>query len=331
MPENLDRLLRENTSQAVKEHFWRYRKRDEITIPKGYRIRFMGTGGNPEATFTQTPRTAGFVLEVAGMCMYVDPGPGAVVRAHEMDFDLGSLDAVFVSHGHLDHYGGAEGVVEAMCWAMYTRRGYLLAPSNVLEAEQLVSQYHQGALSYGGYKGGPEVISLQQHKPIKIKNVVINPVLAYHSVMNFGFVMEAGGLTIGYTSDTSYISKYSTPDGIKKVGPTGPIMDLVDIVEVRRDIKETFSKVDVLVANVTTHNVWAHRHITTLGLAHLLQDSKVKLCFLTHFNHSCVKPTDLRPLMAKYVEDVTGVKTVSAYDGAEHDLEALLLGVGVKK
>ncbi|MBO8136931.1 MAG: MBL fold metallo-hydrolase [Desulfotomaculum sp.] len=330
MPGDLDQQLRERTNRAIINSFWRYRKREEPEIPEGYRIMFLGTGGNPEATFTQQPRTAGFILDAAGVRLYVDPGPGAVVRARQMNIDLGSLDAVYISHGHLDHYGGVEGVVEAMCWAMYARRGYLLAPPNVLETERLVSYYHQGASSYGSYKGGPEVIPLKKDKPVKIKDAVLTPAAVYHSNMNFGFVLKTKKLTIGYTSDTNYICRYSTPSGVKEVGPTGPIMDITGITEYRRDLKEIFSAVDVLVANVTSHNAWAHRHLTTIGLAHLLKNSKVKLCFLTHFNHSCVTPADLRPLMARYVQEATGVKTVAAYDGAVHDVESLMEGLGAK-
>ena len=320
----LDEQLRQATYRAINQSFWKYRKREEAPPPPGWRIFFLGTGGNPEASFTQNPCTAGFVLEADGTRLYIDPGPAAVVRARQMGIDLGGLDGVYISHGHLDHYGGAESVVEGMCWAMFARRGYLLAPRDVLESEHLISYYHQGAAAYANYKGGPQVITLQNRHPVKIKNTVLTPIKAYHGEENYGFVLKAGGLTIGYTSDTNYIRKYAAPDGVKEVKPSGPLMDLVDTVEYREDLKEVFSKVDVLIANVTTHNSWAHRHITVLGLAHLLQGSQVKLCFLTHFNNCCVKPVDLRPAMAEYIKKCTGVNAVSAYDGAVHNLEVLM-------
>lgn len=264
--------------------------------------------------------------------MYVDPGPGAVVRAHQMQLDLGSMDAVYISHGHLDHYAGAEGVVEAMCWAMYARRGYLLAPANVLKGEGILSYYHQGNAGYANYQGGPQVVSLQPYQSVKIKDAVLTPIPAYHTKNNFGFILDTGTMTIGYTSDTNYIRQYSTPNGLVEVGKGnhGPIMDFKEVVSYRQDIKEAFQGVDVLVANVTTHNSWPHRHLTTLGLAHLLRQSKVKLCFLTHFNHICVQPVDLRSLMAQYIEESTGVKTLAAYDGAVHQLDQLLNILGCK-
>ncbi|MEG6615116.1 MBL fold metallo-hydrolase [Peptococcaceae bacterium 1198_IL3148] len=333
MKNDIKGFLCEHTNQAVQQSFWRHRKR-EITPPTGNGVIFLGTGGNPEATFTQQPQTAGFIIAAGGVRIYVDPGPGAVVRAQQMNLDLGMLDAVYISHGHLDHYGGAEGVVEAMCWAMYARRGHLLAPHNVLDGEGIISYYHQGFAAYAGYRGGPQVIRLQAQQPITLKDVRLTPIKVYHSDENFGFILDTGQLTIGYTSDTNYVRKYSTPEGLVEVGKgphKGPVMDLLDIVEYRCDIKEAFSAVDVLIANVTTHNAWLHRHITTLGLAHLLQGSHVKLCFITHFNHVCVEPVDLRGLMAQYIEETTGVKTLAAYDGAVHDLDRLLECMGCPK
>lgn len=326
----LDRLLRQNTYRAIYQSYWRYRKREELPFRPGWRVFFLGTGGNPEASFAQKPSTAGFILEADGTRIYVDPGPAAVVQAQQMDIDLGSLDGIYISHGHLDHYGGAESVIEGMCWAMYARRGYLLAPESILYSEHLISDYHLGLASYGGYKGGPKVVTLQKGQPVQIKKAILTPVPAYHGKENYGFILKAGGLTVGYTSDTNYIRKYSTPDGIKEV-TAGSIMDLINIVEYREDIKQAFSSVDVLIANVSTHNSWAHRHLTTLGLAHLLQDSQVKLCFLTHFNNCCVTPVDLRPAMAEYIQQSTGVKSISAYDMTVHDLEKLLLLCGGKK
>lgn len=322
----LDHLLRRYTQQAVEDNFWEYRRRQEADPPRDNSITFLGTGGNPEAIITQQPRTAGFVLQVGGVRIYVDPGPGAAVRARQMQLDLGQLDAIYISHGHLDHYGGAEEVIEAMCWAMYARRGYLLAPANIFTGEGILSYYHQGDAGYGNYKGGPQIINLQPYQPIAIKNTVLTPIPAYHTKRNFGFVLDAGGVTIGYTSDTNYILRYSTPRGVMEVGKGhyGTVMDFEAVVAYRQEIKEAFQGVDVLVANVTTHNSWFHRHLTTLGLAHLLKHSQVKLCFLTHFNHSCVHPVDVRGLMAQYIQEATGIKALAAYDGAVHQLDLLL-------
>lgn len=324
--EKIDAQLRKKTSQAAAESFSRWRHRNEPgALPPGITITFLGTGGNPEAVFSQVPHTAGFVLVAEGVRLYVDPGPGAVVRAKEAGIDLGTLDAVFISHGHLDHYAGAEAVIEGMCWGMFSRRGHLLAPGQVLERDRLLSRYHQGlGTTPSGYKGGPTVIPLEPNRPVTLKNITLTPVPVHHAGENYGFILDTGRVTIGYTSDTNYIQSYTTPQGVVDMAWRGPIMDLLEVVDHRKDLKEAFGGVDVLVANVTTHNVYAHRHITTLGLPHLLQGSRVKLCFITHFNHCCLRPEDLRPVMAGFVETQTGIRTLYAEDGAVYDVDRLL-------
>ncbi|AEG61803.1 MBL fold metallo-hydrolase [Desulforamulus ruminis] len=324
--EKMDADLRKKTAQAAAESFSRWRHREEPEAsPPGVTVTFLGTGGNPEAVFSQVPHTAGFVLMVEGVRLYVDPGPGAVVRAKDAGIDLGTLDAVYISHGHLDHYAGAEAVIEGMCWGMFSRRGYLLAPGQVLERDHLLSRYHQGLnRTLSGYKGGPTVVPLEPNRPITLKNITLTPVPVHHAGENYGFILDTGGMTIGYTSDTSYIQSYTTPTGVVDMGWRGPIMDLIDVVDCRKDIKEAFSQVDVLIANVTTHNVYAHRHITTLGLSHLLQHSRVKLCFITHFNHCCLWPEDLRPAMAQFVEKKTGIPTLYAEDGGVYNISQQL-------
>lgn len=319
--EKLDAELREKTANAAAHSFSKYRHREELNDQTpGATVTFLGTGGNPEAVFSQVPRTAGFFLQVDGLRLYVDPGPGAVVRAQEAGLDLGLVDGIFISHGHLDHYAGAESVIEGMCWGMFARRGHLMAPSQVLERDRLLSRYHQGRTNFVGYKGGPTVVTLEPHGPIALKNAVLTPIPVHHAEENFGFVLRTQSLTIGYTSDTNYIKSYTTPEGVQELGRRGPLMDLIDIVDYQRDLKETFGQVDVLIANVTGHNIYAHRHITTLGLAHLLEGSQVKLCLMTHFNHSCLRPEDLRPAMAQYVQGKSGVPTRYAEDGITYDI-----------
>ncbi|MDA8226999.1 MAG: MBL fold metallo-hydrolase [Desulfitobacterium hafniense] len=323
----IDQMLREKTHLAVLESRRKWRERPcPVDKPPGSSLTFMGTGGNPEAVIGQKPRTAGFILDIGNLYMWVDPGPGALQAAQENNIDLGVLDAVYISHGHIDHYAGAESLVEGMCWAMSARRGRILGPKEIFEDEHVISEYHQGDSGRSGYFGGPEVIHLKPGKTIEIEGVLITPKRAYHGSQNYGFILEYKGFRLGYTGDTNYIRTYRTKDGIKNVDARGIIMDFEEIVEYRQDVKEAYMNVDVLIANITTHNAWAHRHITTLGLPHLLEDSKTKLVILSHFNYCCVEPEDLRETMAQYVEKASGIPTRPAYDGLKVELGKLIAG-----
>lgn len=325
----LDFWLRDKTKAAILDsrEKWKERK-GRLERKPSWGITFLGTGGNPEAVIAQSPRTAGFLVEFGDLYMYVDPGPGALQGVLEAKVDLGALDAVYISHGHVDHYAGAESIIEGMCWAMSTRRGMLMGPKNIFEVERSISKFHQGETERYGYLGGPQVVHLEAGKTLTIKEVKLTPVRAYHGGENYGFILEAGGLRLGYTGDTNYILAYSTPDGCRDVKRFGPIMDFEKIERYREDIKEAFSKVDVLIANITSHNAWVHRHITGIGLCHLLKDSQVRLCYLSHFNYCCVEPEDIRFKMAEYIEGMTGIPTRAAQDMGYLDLTPYLTKVG---
>lgn len=313
----LDNQLRRKTVDAINysRKKWKERHNDLLARKKGANLVFLGTGGNPEAVIGQKPRTGGFLIHLGDLYMMVDPGPGAILSMDELNIDLGMLDAVYISHGHVDHYAGVERVIEGMCWAMSVKRGAVLGPRRIFEEDKQISDYHQGDSHKSGYSGGPEVIFLEKGKEIKLREVTLTPTVAYHGFENYGFILEHQGFKLGYTSDTNYISKLRGKDGIIDVTKVGIISEGdTEILEYRQDVKDTFQDVDVLIANITTHNAWFHRHITTMGLAHLLKGSKVKECYLTHFNFCCVEPEDLREPMASYVEAASGVKTFAAYD-----------------
>lgn len=327
LPE-MDMMLREKTRTAimVSSDKWRIRKGRPDKDP-AWGITFLGTGGNPEAVIAQRPRAAGFLVELGDFYMYVDPGPSALQAVKEVGADLGALDAVYLSHGHVDHYGGAESVIEGMCWAMSTRRGLLMGPKSLFTDERLISNFHQGETERYGYRGGPEVVYLKAGREINIKGVKLTPVTAYHGTENYGFILEVNGFRLGYTGDTNYIVSYSTGDSAEEVKRFGPIMNLKEILRYREDIKQAYGDVDVLIANVTSHNAWAHRHITGIGLGHLLAGTGVKQCYLTHFNYCCVEPEDLRAAMAEYVEKASGIPVKAATDMCYVDLTPFVKGV----
>jgi len=323
----LDLWLRQNTARAV-EASRSYYKLREGRGPKEHcwALTFLGTGGNPEAVISQQPRTAGFLLQLGDFYLLVDPGPAALFAALELGLDLGQLDAVYISHGHVDHYAGAESVIEGMCWAMSSRRGKLLLPREMVEENAHISTFHRGEAAHSGYLGGPEVIFLQAYQQIELGRFSLIPVPAYHGPENYGFIIKTPGLTLGYTSDTNFLRRYRTASGIREVMPWGPVLDFQEAISWREELVQAYREVDLLIANVTSHNSWFHRHITTLGLPYLLQGSKIKHCYITHFNHCCVWPEDLRPAMAAYVEAASGVRTTAARDGLRVDLSPWLKG-----
>lgn len=292
----------------------RWTSPDPLTPPEpGAWLAFLGLGGSPINLVTQVRPTGGFIIRVPDLMLHVDPGPGAIVWANHHGFDLTQLDAVYISHGHTDHFGGAPPVIEAMCKLMMRRRGHVIAPPSVF-ARGLVSDYHRGeAESAGIYRGGPTVLEARPGEDLVLGETRIRPQLAYHGGENYGFVLEHAGLRIGYTSDTSYITRYRDADGVEREpGPAGggELARLAEISGVREDLRRTYADVDILIANVGFYDLFAHRHVTAVGLAHLLAGSRVQRCFMIHLGTVYFQPEDTSTELARWVEVASGVPCV---------------------
>ena len=72
--------------------------------------------------------------------IHVDPGPGALVRAltNVPPCNPRELDAIVLSHKHLDHSGDVNALIEAMTSGGFRRRGMLLAPPDAFDGEPVV-------------------------------------------------------------------------------------------------------------------------------------------------------------------------------------------------
>ncbi len=106
-------------------------------------IRFLGTGGARFVVAKQIRASGGMWIRFGDTQVHVDPGPGALVRA------LGTvppqrpaeLDAIVLSHKHLDHAGDVNAMIEAMAQGGWKPRGALLAPGDAWDSESILLPY----------------------------------------------------------------------------------------------------------------------------------------------------------------------------------------------
>ena len=71
----------------------------------GDQVVFVGTGGGRMTTAFQARATGGFWVRLDWIGVCVDPGPGALAhaRGRALGLDPGVLDAIVLTHKHLDH------------------------------------------------------------------------------------------------------------------------------------------------------------------------------------------------------------------------------------
>src|SRR5205823_12851105 len=105
------------------------------------KLTFMGTAGARFMVAKQVAASGGLFIEEGDTRISLDPGPGAVVQYAQRKIDLTTLDAIVVSHRHLDHAGDVNVMIEAMTDGGFSHRGRLFCPSDALDEDPVVLKY----------------------------------------------------------------------------------------------------------------------------------------------------------------------------------------------
>ena len=257
----------------------------------GPSLKFLGTAGARFAVSTQLRHSGGLLWSLGGAWLWVDPGPGALVRALSARprVEPSKVEALLVSHRHLDHAGDATAVVEAMTGGGFDRRGTLLAPIDALETEPVVFRYAQAFPA--------RRVALRQGAEVALwAGVRLSTPLAHdHGVETYGYRLSAPGLTAAHVVDTFWMDA----------------------------LAEAYGGVDLLVVN-TTRLRGGDRRLLHLGAddaERLVSAVRPRLAVLTHFGMQMVRA---RPeTVAFAIGERTGVPTLAARDGMALDLSDL--------
>lgn len=239
----------------------------------------------------QLRSSAGTWISLKGTNLLLDPGPGTLVRCAKSrpPLDPTKLDAIILSHQHIDHASDVNIMIEAMTNGGYSRKGVLFAPRSALEDDPIVLKYVRE------YLNGVHV--LKEGSRYTVGKVEIStPLRHVHPVETYGIVFKTLKYTVSFIVDTRFF-----PDLIKKYRKS----DLVVISVVRANGKWG-KKLDV-------------DHLNIDDVKKLIKGISPKQVILTHFGFTMVKA---RPWeVAAEVQEETRVKTVAATDGMEFDLE----------
>src|SRR2546430_17240472 len=99
------------------------------------RLTFMGTAGARFMVAKQVAASGGLYLEDGDTRISLDPGPGAVVQYAKRKVDLTKLDAIVISHRHLDHSNDVHVMIEAMTDGGFRHPGKLFCSVDALSGD----------------------------------------------------------------------------------------------------------------------------------------------------------------------------------------------------
>jgi len=107
------------------------------------KIKFLGTAGARMVVAKQLRSSAGTWITLDEKNLLLDPGPGTLVRCAKSRpaLDPTQLDAIILSHQHIDHANDVNIMIEAMTNGGFSKKGALFAPLSALENDPIVLRY----------------------------------------------------------------------------------------------------------------------------------------------------------------------------------------------
>ncbi|MEA3254035.1 MAG: MBL fold metallo-hydrolase, partial [Chloroflexota bacterium] len=215
-----------------------------------------------------------------------DPGPDCLVHAIKRKLNPAKLEAIILSHKHLDHSGDINVMIEAMTNGGRGKRGRVFAPADALGQDYVILPYLR---SY------PESIEvLTEGGSYRVNDISFEtPIRHIHAVETYGFTFQTPRHSFSWITDTRYFDNlpgYYTGElliiNVVLLSPRAPV-DHLSLPEAREIIKE-------------------------------IRPRKV---IITHFGMTLWQSKPWK--LAQELSQETGISVTAAYDGMKFDLVKL--------
>jgi phosphoribosyl 1,2-cyclic phosphodiesterase len=251
-------------------------------------IKFIGTAGARFVVTKQLRSSGGVWMSVGKTNLYIDPGPGALVRClnSKPKLEPSTLDGILLTHKHLDHSGDVNVMIEAMTEGGFKKRGVLFAPEDALEGDPVVLRYLRNYAE--------NVIVLKESAEYRIGEISFSTAQKHHHrVETYGINFKIEPHSLSLISDTKFFPEL--PNLYR-----GEIL-IIHAVRLKPVVDEPIE------------------HLSVEDVKTILKKAKPKLTILTHFGMTMIraKPWEV----ASELEKELGLKVIAASDGMKLDLE----------
>lgn len=243
-------------------------------------IKFLGTAGARFVMIKQLRASGGIWVSYKGTNVLIDPGPGSIVRCATAipKLDPLKLDAIILTHKHLDHANDINVMIEAMTEGGFKKRGIVFCPQDAISEDTIILKY---------VRGFPEKIEiLRPQKEYKIGEFIFETSMQHlHTAKTYGLKFKFNKAIVGVLSDTRYFKEL-----------------------------EDFYKVDILIISVVFLRPRPGiDHLSLIDAERIIRGVKPKKAILTHFGMSMLKANP--NLLARGLSQKTGIPVEAAYDG----------------
>jgi phosphoribosyl 1,2-cyclic phosphodiesterase len=251
-------------------------------------IKFLGTAGARFVVMKQLRASGGIWLSVGKTNLYIDPGPGALVRClnSKPRLEPSTLDGILLTHKHLDHSGDVNVMVEAMTDGGFKKRGILFAPSDALEEDPVVLKYLRDYVE--------RVEILKENSEYRIGDILFSTAKRHlHRVETYGLNFKISPHTVSLIADTKFFAEL--PNLYR-----GEVL-VIHVVRLKPIGDEPID------------------HLSIEDVKTIVKNTKPKLTILTHFGMTMIQAKPW--VVATELEKELGLKVLAASDGLKLDLK----------
>jgi len=251
-------------------------------------IKFLGTAGARFVVTKQLRASGGAWLSAGGTNLYIDPGPGALVRClnRKPKLEPAALDGILLTHKHLDHSCDVNIMIEAMTEGGFKKRGILFAPRDSLEEDPVVLKYVRAYVE--------KIEVLKENSEYRIGDILFSTAQRHHHrVETYGINFKILPHTVSWITDTKFF-----PELLNLYRGEILVIHVVRLKPIGNDLIE---------------------HLSVEDVKTIIKKVRPKLTILTHFGMTMIKAKPW--LVAAELEKELGLKVVAASDGMNLDLE----------
>lgn len=288
------------------------------------RLVFLGTGGGRHMMLSQVRKTGGIFFDLDKVKFILDPGPGSVVHAVNLDLKPEKWDGVLLSHLHPDHAADVNVYLDGM------EKPFIIAEEHCLLEKKSV----RGKDDFDYF---PCVTVFHQEKsqvhPVKHGSVVGVNGVKFAAIKANHYIPTVGFRIIGSQTDAS-----STTSGGRQSSSAVQPFDIgcTSDGSYYKGMEKHYDGCKVLIINVVIpkgKKSTKPGYMSVDGIITLLNQMKNKpsLVILTHLGFWMLRSNMWK--QEKIIQDATKVRTIHAEDFMSLDINALSTSQlkGVKK